>query len=339
MMNYDPELFTYGVELEYGNCYRHAPLPDGAVWNAKDNTCVSSTGIANDPDGVLYVYGGEINTRPTKTVEEQVEHIHKINTALTNPSPIVNYRSNLHIHVRVPGLKDDLVSCKKLLSYIDKHQQEAFSIVERVPVPVRGASEEVYTWALKRMKRRYKSHQYKLPQNRVAAMMAATTTKEFYEEHAPLTDKGRSWYFSPRAGVNLRQMWEETETIEFRHFPGTLDMEEMHSAILWCKEFLNQALNLGGPPSEIPKNFKFKFPEFGAYEFETEQIYQWTNFATNSKETIRLRLEELRGILDIDNIAEVTSLDVFPHLRKIQGKELPESDLGSGEDVLGLFGG
>ena len=119
-MNFDMKNWSYGVELEYGNCDRKIiELPDGAKWNSLDNTCVSSTGIANDPQGKLYQYGGEINTRPTFSVDEQVEHIAKINKFLRDngPAPIVNYRSNLHIHIRVPGLNTNL----KMLKHLYQH--------------------------------------------------------------------------------------------------------------------------------------------------------------------------------------------------------------------------
>jgi hypothetical protein len=340
MKTYDVDSFTYGAELEYGNCYRFADLPDGAQWNDKDNTCVSSTGIANDPLGKLYQYGGEINTRPTNTPEEQVEHIARINAALPNggPAPTVNYRSNLHIHVRVPGLKDDLESCKRLLRYIDQYQQEAFSIVERIPKTDPNLPPEVYEWERKREKRRYKSHQYKMPKNRVEAMLAATTTQDFYEEHAPATEKGRMWYFSPRAGINLRQMWEETHTIEFRHFPGTLDMDEMLSAIKWCRAFLSHALSAAqkSPAEFLREEGPFNFPEFEPYEFETEQLYQWTNFDKNTRKVVAARLDELRSIIDIDDISGVSSKDVFPHLRRTQGK--PVEIAPRPEDAFDMFG-
>ena len=45
--------WTCGVELEYGNVSLDCKLTGGATWNDKDNTVVSSTGIANDPKGVL----------------------------------------------------------------------------------------------------------------------------------------------------------------------------------------------------------------------------------------------------------------------------------------------
>jgi hypothetical protein len=322
MAMYDVNSFSFGVELEYGDSYRHSSLPSGASWNNKDNTCVSSTGIANDPTGELYAYGGEINTKPTNTISDQIFHISEINKAL-HPVPVVNYRSNLHIHVRVPGLSDNLEDCKRLLQYIDIYQQQAFDIVETIPVPNKKVLDpEVYAWALKRMKRRHKSHQYKLPEARVKAMMNAKTTQEFYEEHAPLTDKGRMWYFSPRAGINLRQMWEETNTIEFRHFPGTLDMDEMESCIRWCRGFLNAALNTNEIPNEIYSGSSWKFPKFAEYEYETEQLYQWTNFDANNKKDIAKRLAALREKVDIDAIGRVTSKDVFPVMLELKEKGL-----------------
>ena len=320
-MKYNPKDFTYGVELEYGNCYRFNQLPEGAKWNDKDNTCVSSTGIANDPAGLLYKFGGEINTKPTSTIEEQIEHIKQINEML-DPKPIVNYRSNLHIHVRVPGLSDDLDSCKKLLEYVTQYQEKAFWLVEDIPVPTKPHKSspnfeklnEIYFWENKRYNRRKKSHQYKLPKDRVAAMMAAATTKQFYEEHAPLTDKGRMWFFSPRAGINLRQMWEETNTIEFRHFPGTLNMEEMKSCLIWCREFLNAALNTGQTPDDIIQSYNYKFPQFQPYEYETEQLYQLTNFDKNSRKIIEERLNILRQHIDIDTESSVNIFDTYNRL-------------------------
>ena len=323
-MPYDVNAFSYGVELEYGNSYRFTVLPDGAQWNDKDNTCVSSTGVANDPVGKIYAFGGEINTRPTYTIDEQIEHITKINAAL-KPAPVVNYRSNLHIHIRVPGLKDNLDDCKRLLQYIERYQQQSFDLVETIPVPDKNnLSPESYAGAHKRMKRRHRSHQHTLPKARVEAMMKATSTKEFYEEHAHRDAKGNpSWFQCPRAGINLRQMWEETGTIEFRHFPGTLSMVEMESCIRWCKEFLNAALNRDDvSPREFYNESAWKFPEFQPYEFETEQVYQWTNFDVNTRKDVAKRIEILRANIDIDNIEVITSKEVYKVMKNLQGEGL-----------------
>lgn len=308
MKTFSPDTFSYGVELEYGNCWRGVTLTDGAQWNFLDNTCVSSTGIANDPQGKLYAYGGEINTRPTNTIKEQVDHIQLINKTLADggPAPIVNYRSNLHIHVRVPGLSDDLDALKRLLRYVTAYQQQAFDITETIPVPdPKFMKPEVYKWAKKRMNRRKTSHQQTLPQKRVEAMLAATTPLEFYHEHAHKDAKGNpAWFQCPRAGINMRQLFETTNTIEFRHFPGTLDAKEMESAITWCHYFVDAALNHEDKtPQDILADYNFKFGDFQPYEYETEQVYQATNFDKNSRKDVEKLLTKIRESVKIDDMA------------------------------------
>lgn len=314
-MKYELANFTYGVELEFGNCDRRQSLPDGATWNVKDNTCVSSPGIANDPKGILYNFGGEINTRPTPTIIEQIHHIKTINRTIKDS--IINYRSNLHVHIKIPKLKDHLQDCKKLLRYIELFQQEAFNIVESIHIPERANTEE-YFWQLKRAKRNFKSHQYKLPPNRVNAMLDSKTTTEFYENHAPRTPKGIMWYFSPRAGINLRQMWEDTETIEFRHFPGTKNPKEIESAIRWCQQFLIAALNRNNvSPIKLLTEYKYHFPKFKPYEFFTEMVYQWTNFDKNTRGIVDKRLKLLRKKIDIDDM-KTLSKEVYQVIQEIK---------------------
>lgn len=315
---YQIDSLTYGAELEFGNCRIGGPLPEGASWNDQDYTCVSSTGIANDPKGVTYQYGGEINTKPFAAIDDLVDHVQKIQNCL-EPSAIVNYRSNLHIHVRVPGLKDDLETLKKLLRYVDSYQQEAFDIVETIPEPSGDLPPEVLFWAKRRRNRRHRSHQYKLPKARVEAALSAKTTTDFFDEQVPMSSKGRM-YITQRAGINLRALSTETNTIEFRHFPGTLDAEEMRSAIRWCRDFLDAALNWDNfTPTDILKEHgPYTFPDFQAYEFETEQVYQWTNVGKNPREIVLNRLSYLRQHLDIDNMS-TTSAEVYKLIKKFEG--------------------
>lgn len=311
---YDPNNFTYGSELEYGNFDIRRPLVAGSL-NDKDVSVVSSTGIANDPKGELYNFGGEINLDPSNTIEEHVNQFSEIINNL-RPAPVCNYRSNLHIHVRVPGLKNDLRMLKQVLWYINEYQLEVFNYVEEIPDVRAPKGTDEYKWELKRRKRRFVSHQYCLPYKRVEAIMKAETPQEFFEEHAPLTEKGRMWYFSPRAGINLRQLWEPSETIEFRHFPGTLNPIEFESCVRWCKHFMNMALN---NPEENPTAVKelFKFPKFQPYEYETEQLYQWTNFEKNSRKTVANRLKELRKRVDIDDMS-IPSKEVYNVMKALQ---------------------
>lgn len=294
-MKYNPDDWSYGSEHEWADVKYGDPLPEGCSWNDKDNTVMNSNGVANDPQGKLWQFGGEINARPTKTPQEQTEVMRDL-LAILNPKPTVNFRSNLHIHVRVPGLKDDLEGVKQLQRYIDQYGQEAFDIVERIPKPDKSQmTAEAFEGANKRYKRRKVSHQYMLPKNRLEEMYAATTVEEFWHAHAPIgKDNLRMWYFSPRAGINLRQLWEETNTVEFRHFPGTIDPNEFDSCVRWCREFLVHALGDGMRPNDFYDPFMYDFPTFEPYNYELDKIFKLTNFSDNTRAQVAENLKKLK---------------------------------------------
>lgn len=320
LKNFSIETYTNGVELEYGNCWRKIKLPEGSSWNFLDKTCVSSTGIANDHRGEIYEFGGEINTKPFKSPSEQVDHISKIQKVLNKngPAPIINYRSNLHIHVRVPGLEEDLQALKKLFRYIIKYQQQAFDITETIPTPHYSQFQTIdaYNGAVKRMKRRKISHQFKLSPERERCILNSTTPKEFHNGHAQIGSKGEfAWFRTIRAGINLRQLFESTKTIEFRHFPGSMDLYEIESCIRWCYHFVDAALNFEDKtPLDIVQNdFKFIFPKFEPFEFETEQVFIKTNLDKNHRKDVEFLLKELRKRIDIDNM-NTSSIDVYKTL-------------------------
>lgn len=313
------EKWSYGVEHEWGNVSRKVNLPDYASWNFEDNTCVSSTGIANDPKGELYEFGGEINTAPTDSPEGQVEIMDNLVELL---DPYVNYRSNLHIHIRVPGLKTDLDSLKIFLQYVDKHAQEAFDLVEPIPMPEKNQPSKHYEWEMKRYNRRKKSHQHKLSETQVQRMMATDTWEEFYLQEAHKNAKGQpAWFQCSRAGINIRQIFEHSETIEFRHFPGTRKSDELRSAIEWCHDFTVAALATQETPTEIFEKREWSFPTFEEYDYHAEQVYQYTNFDKNNRSTVQERLTELRKVIDIDDLS-LNAQSVWEHLPKEEENSL-----------------
>lgn len=303
-MKYDIDSFTYGVELEYADVSLDNRLPNGCSWNKKDYTIVNSSGVANDPLGKTWRFGGEINTRPTKKIGSQVNIIARINRML-DPKPAVNYRCNLHIHVGVPGLRDDLKNLKRLLEYVHKYQEQAFAIVEPIPKPL-GEHYPSYAFkdAMLRYRRRLVSHQYKVPEKNVKKIMNAKTPQEFLDGHANVDKKGKLlWFITPRAGINLRQLWE-TDTVEFRHFPGTINLEEIYCSLLWCKNFMENALINNKPPSTI--NLEMNFPLFSAYIHEIDLVWRKTTLTKNSRKQIIKNLKDIK-LLDIDEYRMISS--------------------------------
>jgi hypothetical protein len=303
--------WTYGVEHEWGNCSRKVELPEGNSWNFDDNTCVSTTGIANDPKAELYEFGGEINTKPTDTIEEQCTILRDLDDLL---NPVVNYRSNLHIHIRVPGLKDDLSGLRRLLQYVDINAQDAFDLVEPIPKPNKNQPASHFEWETKRYKRRLKSHQSRLTDTQVERMLGQDNPHDFYLAEAHKNPDGKpAWFQVPRAGINIRQIFEHSETLEFRHFPGTLNPDELHSAIKWCHLFLESALNDGDSPQGLFDSQVWNFPTFPEYDYYAEQVYQYTNFDKNTRRVVQERLRGLREVIDIDDL-NTTAKSVCDHM-------------------------
>jgi hypothetical protein len=299
LIMYDPGSFTYGAELELVDWYLGTVLPDGCKWDRKDYTMVNSNGIANDPAGQLYRYGGEINTRPTSTIESQVNVFSEVIRATT---PTVNYRCNLHIHVGVPGLKDDLEGLKRLQLFIDRYMPFYYSAIEPIPEPRRDEypEPEAFKGAMKRFRRRHESHQYMMPKERMNAMLAASTPKEFWQAEAVRSAARKPmWHLTKRCGINLRELFEESGTIEFRHFPGTLDSQEFHDSLLWCKLFVEHGLNGKGCVIERYPIEKFCFPKFSPYIHELEVWYAYTSIHCNSRKKLIDRFAQMRrdGIL------------------------------------------
>lgn len=309
------------MELEYGDIWRDRQLPAGLSWNAKDYSIVSSTGIANDPKGLIYSKGGEINSDPTGTIDEQVNFFERLLAA--NLEPQLNHRTNLHLHIRVPGLSQDLNVLKQLLAYIDSNQTAIYNAIEPVPIPNRSdyESEEAYKGARKRYKRRLVSHQYKVPAARVKEALAAETPQAFFDAHSRLqANGGRAYGLTTRAGINLLQL-KETDTVEFRHFTNTLDPAKLRCCFEWVAAFIPAALDNALVPELVAASGQ-NFPEFVPYNHAMEVGYCYTNFDKNSRKVATQRINALKDLVDIDNCTAEETVDV---IKQIEGKLALES--------------
>ncbi len=275
-MKYDYKDWTFGAEHEWGDVPQGRGLPSGYGWDRRDITMVNSNGVAVDPKGKSYKFGGEINTPPTKTIKGQVACLTELIEWF--PEAVVNHRSNLHIHIRVPGLKDDLEYCKKIQRYIADNKGY-LGVIEPIPKPNHSnfESEEEYSGAMRRYKRRLVSHHKTLTNGAFRLQQKATTMAEFYAAEAPKDKTGKPlFHLAPRCAVNLRQFLE-TDTIEFRHFPGTLKPELLKDCLRWCRDFLIQALSSDPIPAvQLFNEGKYKFPKFTKYVHWREVGYRLT---------------------------------------------------------------
>lgn len=269
-------LFTYGAELEFADIDQKRPLLEGCGWDRTDPSMVNSNGIAVDPKGISWQKGGEIQTRPTNTLTEQVDLFKKL--LVLFPEATVNYRSNLHIHIGVPQLEQCLPLLKQLQEYISTQLPQVLAKLEPIPKPDKTLypNSDALRGATKRYNRRKRSHQTFTPASRVTKQLAASSLKEFYELEVPRSKENKPlWHMQPRSCVNIRQLLQ-TKTIEFRHFPGTLDPVEFEFALTWCREFLWAGLVTREPVRSIFARLQLRMPKFKLYQHDLEQRYLQT---------------------------------------------------------------
>jgi hypothetical protein len=273
----------------------------------KDVTIVNSNGIANDPRLTYHKYGGEINTPVSDTIDGQADFLNWFKGRF--PEAKVNYRSNLHFHVGVPGLKESLIGLKAFARYNAYWLPRILDWIEPIPKPSTTDLSLEGRGALRRYKRRKRSHHTVLPKDRLSFQLIRETPQRFFEAEVPHSDDKPLWHFQPRAAVNLRQMLQ-TDSIEFRHFPGTLDADKLIQVGLWCRCYTISALSDWSYPEEInPVNIFVSnggnaalIPKFEPYNHALEVRYRATcHDGTLSKTTIVDNIEAiLNGSFDDD---------------------------------------
>lgn len=240
--------WTFGVEHEWADWPTSRPLPPGFGRDRKERTIVNSSGVACDPRDELHDLGGEITTPPTETIEEQVELLGVLRARY--PEATVNYRSCLHVHVRIPGLRENLEALKRISVYTHRELPPALPFLAPFERPVRrGPGDEAgeeYSLALRAFDHLLRLRRRLLSETTLDRQLAATTVDEFFDAEAPKAEDGRPLHhLQPRTAVNLRQL-RDTDTVEFRHYAGTLDPDELDAALRWARGYLVAAI-LGAP--------------------------------------------------------------------------------------------
>lgn len=263
----DTHNMTVGCELELSDWSCAIRLPTGFK-RSPDYTIVNSNGIAAQPNPKVYPHGGEINTPPTGTPRGQADCLSTLLSIRTNYA--INHRSNLHVHVRVPGLGNNLPLLKQVQLYVHEELPNFIDLIEPIPVGVTLAEK-------KRERRRKVSHHTFLTAQRLKHQLDSNTVREFFEREVPCTKLGRKpmWHAQPRLCVGLRQILQ-TDTVEFRHFPGTLDQAELEWCVRWCVGFLKYAIQ-SAPLQVLWQIHKDKpRPVFQPFDEELEIGYQAT---------------------------------------------------------------
>lgn len=259
---YNTDSFTYGYELELGDVDRSLQIPDElGSWEYSETDIINMLPpyqyVACDPLGISPPMGGEINVKPGKSQDELLGRIEKIlkffKSAGNTPTP--SCVSHGHVHVYIPGLKDDVPALKRLVSYI-KHNQKV--TIEHIHAykDLPGIADLPGAKAYLKL-----DCGRLMPDYMCDNIINLTTSFEhFIKLHAAGKD-GVSMGRPFRYAINTYCM-KHTGTIEFRFFRNSIDMEEIGYELLFVELFMGAALNDGPNVETILNTAGWKFPPF-----------------------------------------------------------------------------
>ena len=259
---FDKSTFTYGAEIEWGDIDRTLSIPEYlGKWEYAETDIVNLHPPyeyrACDPLGIDPPMGGEINVKPTKTWQEQVDRvlqIHDLFVAHGN-NPTTACVNHGHIHVFVPGLKEDVSGLKRLIAYIKENQQHTieacYGFYETKDMKSCDGAKMYLKFDGGRQMPDYMCDNI---------INLATDFDHFIKLHAAGKDgisMGRPFRFA----INTYCM-KHTGTIEFRCFRATTKRKELESQFQFAEKFIDAALNNGPSVPEILSNGEYTFPPF-----------------------------------------------------------------------------
>lgn len=261
-MSYDKENFTFGYEIEWGDIDRTLEIPEHlGAWEYAETDIVNIHEpyrfVACDPLGTEPPVGGEVNTKPTATWEEQVDRIMEIHDLFVanGDRPSASVVNHGHLHVFVPGLKDDVESLKKLIAYIQKNQTDTIEACYQF----RDKNEMKLLKGAKMYLKLDGGRE--MPDYMCENIMNLTTDFDhFIKLHAAGKD-GVSMGRPFRYAINTYCM-KHTGTIEFRCFRSTTDRKQIEDQFKFAVAFIDAALNDGPSVEQILDEYDYDFPPF-----------------------------------------------------------------------------
>ena len=257
---YDPKHFTWGMEIEWGDVPRNVAVPEHlGSWEYAETDIINLRepykNVCCDPQGTHPPFGGEINTKPTKTWMEQVDRYYELKSYFESLGyePTVCTTSHSHIHCFVPGLKQDIVGLKKFISYVRDNQAAAIKHAYRY--------KEIYTMKGMKGATMYMKFDGGRPMPEYMCnniINLATDFNSFIKLHAAGKD-GVSMGRPFRYAINTYSM-KHIGTIEFRLFRSTLEREHIESCFRFVSDFIDAALNDGPSVEDLVKTNNYSFP-------------------------------------------------------------------------------
>ena len=260
---FDPKDWTYGYEIEWGDIPRNFAVPEHlGTWEFAETDILNLRGDyalrAVDPLGIDPPVGGEINTKPTATWPEQVDRIMRIRQLFVDEGhePTASLVNHGHLHVHVPGLREDIDALKRLVRYVGDNQlltAEACYQYRDDPT-MKGAVKGAKIYLKHDGGRQMPAYMVDNICN------LATNFDSFIKLHAAGRD-GVSLGRPFRYAINTYCL-KHTGTIEFRCFRSTTKRKEIASQFAFAEAFIDAALNNGPSVETILSENNYEFPPY-----------------------------------------------------------------------------
>ena len=233
------KILSWGTELELGDIGRSEIIPHTlGVWEYFESDIVNQRkpywGIAVDPKGVNPNIGGEINTFPSKTWEEQINIISKIEQFFRDKGyePTTSCVSNTHIHVRIKDICKNVDLLKRFILAILVNQKQFVESVYHFELDPRMSEYAI----------QYLRDDSGLLNDatQLKRMLCAKSIDEIFSlirgDVSTIREK------SKRCAINLKPLLF-METVEFRCFRSTLNKEELSSCFKICQRFIETCVD------------------------------------------------------------------------------------------------
>jgi len=274
MKKYDRNTFTYGFEIEWGDIDRNMPIPpELGAWEYCETDIINLRepyrGLGSDPKGINPPVGGEINMKPTKTMEEQVDNIMKIHDLFVahGTPPTAGCVNHGHLHIHVPGLIEDIDALKRLSLYLRDNQHMTIDRCYQFRV--------MPNMEMTKTAKTYLKHDGGRIMPDWLATNLGTVPVDFEDwirVHCCGKDaKTQSRPF--RYGIHTYAL-KNSKTIEFRCFRSSVNRQEIMDSFRFAADWIDAALNNGPDVQELFLTNDYKFPPF---EYDHEMYLAWEN--------------------------------------------------------------
>ena len=285
---------SFGAELELSDVDRSVDIPkELGSWEGPKiagyylgseldivNTKGEWRGVATDPLCIKCPVGGEIHVNPSYTIDSQMIRIMKIFELFNQIG--VACPNHGHIHVCIPGIKQDFDTLKRFCVYCLTHERDVFRVCCGYDEAER---EQILSSSLPPAVKSYLLYgDAKINADSVLkAVENATSVTEILEALKNSEVVNYDWHTrdetsvpgSHRTCINLYNL-VKGDTVEFRVFRASINPVEIYSSLKFVEMFVQEALSTKEKKlsvEELVKKYRFKFAPLN---FDEELAYRWS---------------------------------------------------------------